>query len=176
MVRNTGPSGIPLPLTQTEICVAETAKWLQTHVALHPDQPFLLSLHFDKPHFPLKPPARYYHKYAGRLRLPELPEGYERRAVPFVAAALKRFGHADEEQALDALVSYYACVEWVDDAVGRVLEVLDYLGLARNTIVLYTTDHGELGGEHGLWNKSVFFEASMRVSFRQAQGGPISWG
>lgn len=160
---NAGPTGIPLPLTQTEICVAETAKWLQTHVALHPEQPFLLSLNFDKPHFPLRPPEYYYRKYVGRVGLPPVPENYEQKVVPFVAEALKRFGGHDPVRALDALVSYYACVEWVDDAVGRVLDVLEYLGLAQNTIVIYTTDHGELGGEHGLWNKSVFFEASARV-------------
>jgi len=163
ITKNTGPSGIPLPLTQTEICVSETAKWLQLHTRLNPDQPFFLSVNFDKPHFPYKPPAELYRKYAGSVSLPQLPENHAAGAVPFVAKALERFIEPDNEKALDTLVSYYACVEWVDDAVGRILETLEYLGLAENTIVVYTSDHGDLCGEHGLWNKSVFFEASSRV-------------
>jgi choline-sulfatase len=53
---NSGATEISLPLTQTEICVSEAAKWLQSHVDTNPDQPFFLSVNFDKPHFPMRAP------------------------------------------------------------------------------------------------------------------------
>jgi choline-sulfatase len=163
MVENAGPSGIPLPLTQTEICVAETAKWLQAHCELHADQPFCLSLHFDKPHFPVRCPAKYFEHYDGRVGPPAVPEGYAEQAVPFVQRAIRCFGGKSEEVAARCIAAYYGCVEWVDDAVGRVLETLAYLGLDENTVVVYSSDHGDLLGDKGAWNKTLFFDSSTRI-------------
>lgn len=165
---NSGPSEMPIELTQTEICVSETCKWLQEHVGLNPEQPFMLSVHFDKPHFPIKPPAKYYNKYKGKLKLPDVPEGYINGVVPFIKKAIENneTGHHYDKNfdiQLRALESYYGCVEWVDDAIGRILETLDYLGLAEDTIVIYSSDHGEMGGEHGTWQKTLFFDASSKV-------------
>ena len=159
---NSGATGIPLPMTQTEICVAEAAKWLQTHCSLHSDQPFFLSVNFDKPHFPVRCPSQYFARYDGRLRVPEVPEGARERAVPFVRRAMDRFGF--EGQDGDRyLAAYYGCVEWMDDAIGRLMHVLEHLGMAEDTLVVYTSDHGDLCGEKGVWNKSLFFDSSARV-------------
>lgn len=181
VVGNSGASGIPDPLTQTEICVAEASKWMQTHKALHPEQPFLLSVHFDKPHFPIRPPRRFQEKYEGRLSLPRTPDAYLDSVVPFIREAIahNETGHhygKDFDLQLRALESYYGCVEWVDDAVGRILAVLEYLDFKDNTIVIYTSDHGEMGGEHGTWQKTVFFEASARVPFIVRWPGQIPAG
>ncbi len=56
-----------------------------------------------------------------------------------------------------------ACVEWVDDAVGRILHTLAYLGLADDTLVIYSSDHGEMAGEKGAWQKTLFFDQSAKV-------------
>ncbi|GMV83724.1 MAG: sulfatase [Planctomycetota bacterium] len=163
-----GSTQIPLPLTQTEICVAETVKWLQGHVGLHAQQPFCLSVHFDKPHFPINPPLEYYRKYEGRMRPDAVSAGHLERAVPFVRKTIAGFESElclplTQELHAKALAAYSGCVEWVDNALGRVLEVLDYLELSQNTIVIYTSDHGEMASEHGTWQKTLFFEASARV-------------
>jgi len=168
VIEAAGPSGIPLPLTQTEICVAESTKWLQAHVAQRAGQPFCLSVHFDKPHFPICPPPAYFERYAGRVHLPDLPAGFLDREVPFVRAAMRNFGICDPERTNRAaheraLAAYCGCIEWVDDAVGRILATLDYLGLAENTLVIYASDHGEMAGERGTWQKSLFYEASARI-------------
>jgi len=168
LLKDAGPSGIPLPLTQTEICAAEAAKWLQTHVALHPRQPFCLCVHFDKPHFPVNPPAEYFEHYRDVVDPPPVREGDLAKLPPFVRAALGRTGAwphygKDPEVHRRALAAYYGCVEWVDSAIGRILQVLEYLDLAGETIAIYTTDHGEMAGEHGAWQKTVFFDASARV-------------
>lgn len=168
LLGNAGPSGIPLPLTQTEICVAEAAKWLQTHIGLHRNQPFFLSVNFDKPHFPINPPLEYYNRYAGKVDLPAFPEDYLQGTVPFVRETIMRssIGKSYNKFADDhkrALAAYYGCIEWVDNAIGRLLNTLEYLGLAGNTVVIYASDHGEMAGEHGAWQKTLFFEASARI-------------
>ncbi len=168
MVEAAGPSGIPLPLTQTEICVAESSKWLQTHAAQRGSQPFYLSVHFDKPHFPMCPPPEYFQRYEGRLHLPDLPPGFLEKEVPFVRAAMRCYGICDPERRdraahERALAAYCGCITWVDDAIGRLLATLDYLGFAENTLVVYASDHGEMAGERGTWQKSVFYDPSARV-------------
>jgi hypothetical protein len=62
-----------------------------------------------------------------------------------------------------ATASYYALVTFLDAQIGRLLGFLDRSGLAGRTAVLYTSDHGELGGQHGIWQKQCFYEASVRV-------------
>lgn len=168
MLENSGPSGIPLPLTQTEICVSEAAKWLQCHIALHESTPFFLSINFDKPHFPLNPPAAFYNKYIGKVTPPAFPEGYIDSVTWFVKSAIIENGcwnhyGKDFEIHKRALAAYYGCIEWIDDAIGRIVDTLEYLGLSDNTIIIYSSDHGEMAGEKGAWQKTLFFDASAKV-------------
>ncbi|MFP4029026.1 MAG: sulfatase-like hydrolase/transferase [Candidatus Brocadiia bacterium] len=61
--------------------------------------------------------------------------------------------------------AYYGLVEWFDDLIGDILGTLDEMDLAENTIVIYTSDHGDQVGEHGMWWKSTFYEGSAGVPF-----------
>ena len=63
------------------------------------------------------------------------------------------------------LKSYYACVSYMDAQVGRVLQHLDNLGLRDNTIVVFTSDHGYLLGEHHKFQKQHLFEEATRIPF-----------
>ncbi len=169
ILENAGATSIPLPMTQTEICVAESVKWLQRHKAVCPEKPFFLSVNFDKPHFPYRCPQSFFEKYEGRAALPEYPADYANTgAVEFVRKAFEINGaweHYGKDPDIHkrALAAYAGCVEWVDDAVGRILDALDFLGLSDDTVVIYSTDHGEMAGEKGAWQKTVFFEPSARV-------------
>jgi len=165
-----GPSGIPIQLTQTELCVSESTRWLSEHVALHRDQPFLLAVHFDKPHFPINPPRHLFEKYMDLVSLSEHWEGehgpdHLSRLTPFVRSNFVDEGYYDapRDQHRKALAAYYGCVEWVDDAMKRVLDVVSYLGLGDDTAVVYASDHGEMASAHGAWQKMVFYEESVRV-------------
>lgn len=185
-----GPSRIPLRLTQTEITTAEATKFLQAHVARHPDQPFLLSVHYDKPHFPINPPERLFRKYESAVALSEHWYGehgddHLARLTPFVRENFTDEGyyHVDAEHHRRALAAYYGCVEWIDENIGQLLDVLDYLGLAENTVVIYTADHGEMASAHGAWQKMVFYEESARVplvirrpNFREHPGSTTRHG
>jgi len=68
-----------------------------------------------------------------------------------------------EEEELRARAAYYALVESLDEMIGRVLDKLEDCGLADNTLVVYSSDHGEQIGERGLWWKHTFFDESVRV-------------
>jgi arylsulfatase A-like enzyme len=61
------------------------------------------------------------------------------------------------------LQGYYACISALDASVGRLLDHLEALGLADDTLVLFTSDHGEMGGSHGLYKKSIWFDEAVRV-------------
>lgn len=60
---------------------------------------------------------------------------------------------------------YFACVTGVDEQIGRIIEALDASGQARNTIVVFTADHGEMMGSHGLMQKVVYYDESFRIPF-----------
>jgi choline-sulfatase len=68
-----------------------------------------------------------------------------------------------EEQIKRAKRAYYGSVSYVDDCIGRLLETLEDAGLAENTIVIFSGDHGDMLGERGLWYKMSYFESSVRV-------------
>ena len=67
-------------------------------------------------------------------------------------------------------------VTFIDDQVGHVLEALESAGLADDTLVIYTSDHGEMLGEHGLWWKSSFYEPSTRIPLIAAWPGRFPAG
>ncbi|HEU5316152.1 MAG TPA: sulfatase-like hydrolase/transferase, partial [Chloroflexota bacterium] len=62
-----------------------------------------------------------------------------------------------------SMAVYWGYITWLDELIGRVLGRLESLGLAENTIVMMTTDHGEMMGAHGLFQKSCMYEESLRV-------------
>jgi choline-sulfatase len=70
-----------------------------------------------------------------------------------------------------AIAAYYGMVTFLDEQVGRVLRALEAAGLAESTRVIYSTDHGEMLGEHGLWWKSVMFEGSAGIPLIMAGPG-----
>ncbi|MBA2277648.1 MAG: sulfatase, partial [Chloroflexia bacterium] len=110
------------------------------------DEPFCLLLAWGPPHTPLDPPVRHRATYdPQRIPLPA--------SVPAPVADLARRERA----------AYYGLISALDDNVGRLLGTLDRLGLTGNTIVLFTSDHGDLIGEHGLFRKTVPYDEATRV-------------
>lgn len=133
----------------------------------HRDGPFFLGVGFFRPHTPYVAPKRYFDLYPlDSLRLPFAPAD-DRDDIPVAAFAhnnpVPNYG-LDEETLLRATQAYYACVSFVDAQVGRLMEALDRLGLADDTIVVLWSDHGYHLGEHrGVWQKRTLFEESARA-------------
>ncbi|MEM0895633.1 MAG: sulfatase [Verrucomicrobiota bacterium] len=128
------------------------------------DEPFFIAAGFFRPHTPFVAPRKYFEMYPlAHMKLPFAPAG-DRDDVPTAAFAhncpIPHYG-LDEPTLLKALQAYYACVSFIDDQVGRLLEALERLDLASSTIVVFWSDHGYHLGEHnGVWQKRTLFEES----------------
>ncbi|MDX1969925.1 MAG: sulfatase [Planctomycetaceae bacterium] len=149
----------------TDGLMADDAEWVLERCARRRDRPFFLAVGFFRPHTPYTSPKAYFEKY-DRGQMPVV-QGVEADQADLPRAAL---GSAKKEQdqltddlRREALQAYYASISFMDAQVGRVLDALDRTGLAENTIVVMTSDHGYHLGEHGLWQKMSLFEESTRV-------------
>jgi arylsulfatase A-like enzyme len=71
------------------------------------------------------------------------------------------------------LAAYYGLCEQIDSLIGEVLETLEETGLAQDTVVIYTSDHGEMAGEHGCWWKSNYYEGSAGIPLLARWRGEI---
>ena len=131
-----------------------------------PEQPFFLAVGFFRPHTPYVAPKKYFGLYPlQNLRLPYAPAD-DRSDIPSAAFAhncpLPHYG-LKETTLIQATQGYYACVSFIDAQVGRILNALDRLDLAKETIVVFWSDHGYHLGEHqGIWQKRTLFEQSAR--------------
>ena len=130
------------------------------------DRPWALLASFIAPHFPFVAPQEYWDMYdPDQVDMPDIPAGHLDRQHPLYGRLRSTFGldEVSETQVHRARAAYYALVTYLDDKVGRLLAALEETGQADNTVVVYTADHGEMLGEHGLWRKSAFYEHSARV-------------
>ncbi|MGI9470647.1 MAG: sulfatase [Rubripirellula sp.] len=130
-------------------------------------EPFFLAVGFFRPHTPFVAPKKYFDMYPlDELRLPYAPPG-DRDDIPTAAFAhncpIPNY-NLDQETLIQATQAYYACVSFIDAQVGRLLDALDRLQLADNTIVVFWSDHGYHLGEHnGIWQKRTLFEQGARA-------------
>ncbi|MBL7141145.1 MAG: sulfatase [Planctomycetes bacterium] len=130
----------------------------------HKDKPFFLAVGFFRPHTPYVSPKKYFDVYPPPLlSLAPIPQG-DREGKP--AAALTIFPPhygMDEQTQRTVKQAYYASVSFMDAQFGVVLAELERLGLDRNTVVVFISDHGYHLGEHGQWQKMTVFEEASRV-------------
>lgn len=150
--------------------IADTAARFLKEKAENPtDKPFCLHVSFVTPHFPLTVPERLLKLYEpyDRLPFPIQLKPEDRPNHPI----LKRFRElvctseavVTDEVVMKALASYYALVSYMDEQVGVVLNALKDSGLAESTRIIYTTDHGDTMGDHGIFFKNTMYEGSAGV-------------
>jgi arylsulfatase A-like enzyme len=130
-------------------------------------QPFFLAVGFYRPHTPYVSPKSYFEKYPREnISVPQVPQGYLKTlpepAVATLGAKKVNIDLADETKR-EAMQGYYAAITFMDAQLGRVLDALERVGLADNTIVLMTSDHGYHMGEHGHFQKMTLFENAAHV-------------
>ena len=165
-----GDSGLA-PEQERDYQMAATAAALLEEYSRTKSQ-FFLAVSQSRPHTPLVAPKRYIDMY-DPARIPTPPAPPESFAdLPAHYAKRAQGGNPDifiekqptAEQARAAIAAYYACVSFVDDNVGMILDALDRTGLAKNTIVVFLGDHGFHLGDHHFWSKYSMLEATRRVA------------
>ncbi len=136
--------------------------WLREEAPKYRDKPWVLFVSFVCPHFPLVAPAEFYYQYPlDKMPLPKQYGKDERPQHPYLRDYAESFSYDkffDPEKLKKALAAYYGLCSFLDDNIGKVLRTLDATGLAENTRVLYTSDHGDNLGARGLWGKSTMYE------------------
>jgi len=128
-------------------------------------EPYCLVVGLLLPHNPYVCPKELLDEYMDTLPAPESAEHVPAAEHPAVRR-LRRFRGADRitpEQARLARAAYFGLITLMDQNIGRILDTLVARGQADNTIVMYTSDHGEMAGDHGLWWKDSFYEGSVGV-------------
>src|SRR3546814_845406 len=136
------------------------------------DKPFFLAVGFRRPHLPFSAPEKYWALYDDK-KLPQPANPEAPAGVPAIAmhpstelrgyADIPDQGPLDEATIYRLLQGYYAGTSYIDAQIGRLLDELNALGLASNTIVVLWSDHGYHLGEHNLWSKTTNFELDTRV-------------
>lgn len=140
-----------------------------------PSMPFFLNVSYHQPHAPCTPPQYYFDKYMDR-DLPELPVGDWVEDLPnYQKGKPVNAWRVDTKDAAlkEYRAGYYGCVEHIDHQIGRLM-----YALPENTIIIYTSDHGEMLGDHGWVRKRSAYEGSARIplfvtfpkQFAQAHG------
>ena len=146
--------------------VADAATdWLEARAASG-GAPWALLVSFVSPHYPLAAPPAWFDLYAGADLPAPKPYAGNWRDHPALRETLRFFDydrHFDAAARDAALRSYLGLVSFVDDLIGRVLAALDSAGFAENTTILFTSDHGEMLGDYGIWTKQVMFEGSAGI-------------
>lgn len=177
---STRPDGGPLPTgnglanllhagpgeseyTRYDRAVADAAvAWLREE---SDTTPWALMVSFVSPHFPLIAPQEHFDRYADvDLTLPNTAgDAWDHPAMEVFRQAFGLTRQLTGEETRAALRAYLALCSFLDAQVGRVLDALEVAGRSSDTLVVYTSDHGESAGAHGLWLKHLMNEESVRV-------------
>ncbi len=170
--RNEGPHGVAPPtatsdnvpphLHQTTWCAEQAVAFMeQPH-----DGPWLMSVNCYDPHPPYNPPWEYYRRFdPATLPGPHFRESDLAHQRTLAGAYFQT--EAEPPDAYDGAggrvvqALYYAMIEQVDDAVGRMLDALERTGQRKNTVVIFMGDHGEALGDHGLAHKGCRFSDGL---------------
>jgi arylsulfatase A-like enzyme len=163
---------LPERLTMASFLADEASRFL----AEDRQEPFMLQVHFFEPHNPYTGPLDGLHDPEtipvgpSFLKFPEGTSKANQSKADFYMQPdgphpkMGEFGEGTAEQKWRRLrAQYYSNVTLVDRSVGRILDALEKSGKADNTIIVFTADHGEMAGDHGMLEKRTFYEESSKV-------------
>ena len=129
------------------------------------DRPFAMTVGFMLPHQPYVAREADFAHYAGKVDAPTYAPGDPSAEHPYLQQ-WREFTGTDEvtaEETARARAAYYGLVTEMDEYIGQVLDALERHGLHENTLIIYTSDHGDQLGERGLWWKQAFYEESIGI-------------
>ena len=141
-------------------------------------EPFSLSVGFMLPHQPFVARLQDYRYYYENITSPQTPEPFGDHLHPHIKHWRQacEIEEISEEETRRARAAYWALVHRMDALIGQIIAALRENDLEENTLILYTSDHGEQVGEHGLWWKQTFYEDSVKVPTILAWPGRLPAG
>lgn len=156
------------------IVASDSIRWLRENR----HRKFFLHASFVKPHWPWDAPRRFYHMYhPSKIDFPRfIPGDLDDDWAPRQTYNQWSWNKITESMHRIYRARYYGSLSWLDDNIGALLRTLDELGLASKTLVVYTSDHGDMAGEKGMWLKSNMFDASARVPLLIRMPGVVRAG
>lgn len=167
-LRRSGPVDWSEQLSYDEEVQFRALEWLRHRVQRNQDRPWFLCVSFTHPHDPYLALADCWDRYADRnLAMP--PQAPSHASPPHATD-----GWVNVHHGLDAIQptydeiyrsrrGYYSSVSYVDDKIGQLTDEVRRLGLEGDTVIIFTSDHGDQCGEHGMWFKRTWREWSARV-------------
>ena len=178
LARTKGPTFAPIEIKAEDSDTAYTADRAMRFFRQNDgEQPWFLHVSFLRPHPPFVAPEPYHDLY----RLEDVPDFHalrslddERAIHPFMPFRLERLemnpklpmdiSHPNDSRAWrQARATYYALITELDHHIGRMIAALKQLGVYDNTLVVFTSDHGEMLGDHWCWGKEAPFDGAVRV-------------
>ena len=166
-VLQAGPCVRTNQLDFDEEVVFKARQYLYDHVREADDRPFCLTVSMTHPHDPYTIPRRWWDLYQDvEIPMPACPLA-QHEQDPHAQRLLKVYDLWDKplpaEKIHDARRAYFGACSYIDDNIGKLLETLEETGLADDTLIVFSGDHGDMLGERGLWYKMHWFEMSARV-------------
>ncbi len=175
--------GMPAEHHQTTWCALKAVNFIEAGASL--DRPWLFSYNCFDPHPPFDPPEEYLGRYVGMLDeipLPNYVPGELGGKPPLQLQnhqSARGYPYPEMTEKDHRLVraAYWAMVDVIDREVGRMLDALDRTGQRENTIVIFTSDHGEMLGDHGIYLKGPYlYEPAVHVPLVISWPGVIAGG
>ena len=161
--------GVTSPLSKeqdlTSFLTREAMSWVEQQST---EQPFFLQLSYVQPHVPLMGDPDWSAYYAN-LDIPRGARAPEFDDEPVWADYLSWCGHhaqshlLSDDYVLRGARQYYAMISLIDECVGQIVSQLERLGQLENTMIVYSSDHGEMLGDHGLMAKFNFYRSSVQI-------------
>lgn len=176
----------------THYVAEQTSHWLREHHRQHPGQPFAVVCSFPDPHHPWTPPGKYWDMYSPKEieapstasasigRPPHVQWLWEERAAGMADLEGPRMFASSKREIQEIIALTYGMITNVDDRVGMVMQTLRECHADENTVVIFTSDHGDLMGDHGLMLKGpAHYQGLIRVPFiwrEPPPGGRTNYG
>lgn len=134
------------------------------------DSPWFLKVSFQRPHPPFDPPKRWMDYYMNiDIPFPKVgdwaKEKYKAKTGSLQTNPTASSGIFPDVEILESLIAYAGGISFVDEQIGRVIKMLIETGQYENTLILYTSDHGDMMGDHHMWRKCRAYEPSARIPF-----------
>jgi arylsulfatase A-like enzyme len=172
---------LPEEYHSTTFVTEQTVAWLEAHAASQAPAPFFLQCSYPDPHHPFTPPGRWWNAY--RSDDMPVPATFDDpltnapahlrfiRSLPPSDNPVQMFGPT-RDVVQHAMAAEFGLIEMMDTGIGKVIAALERLGMMNDTIVVFTSDHGEMFGDHGLMLKATMhYQGCLKVPLVIARPG-----